>query len=448
MASVAVELHRAGFAVSGSDSAFYPPMGDFLRREGLKTFAGYDPDNLPDNGLTVIGNAISRGNPELEAVLNARLPYISLPELISRRYLSHRKSIVIAGTHGKTTTTAMTAHILRSNGRDPGWMIGGMPVDLPFPCNMGSGNEFVIEGDEYDSVYYDKRAKFLHYQPNHAVLSGIEFDHADIFPDIEAIETTFTRFVRLIPANGSLTVNQDNDLAGRVASKALCRVITCGSGPDCQWRLDYESRVVKAIDNSRHKLTLRLPGKHNYMNALTAVALAYQIGVSIDDSIEALADFRGVGRRLEKVIETDKIVLYDDFAHHPTEIRASIQAIKEHYPGWRIWAVIEPRSNTLVRNIFERELAEALSNADVALLGSLHRKDRIPMESRLNREHVVDTISQNGNLATAADDASSIVEFVRKNASEKDVIILMSNGNFGGLRGLLEDFINNPHSIN
>ncbi len=442
MAAVAAELHRAGFNVTGSDSGIYPPMSDFLNSQGVSLMEGWHPDNLPMDALVVVGNAVSRGNVELEAALDAGYPLISLPELISRRYLIGRTSIVVAGTHGKTTTSSMIAHILRTAGRDPGWMIGGLPLDLDVPCRYGGGGEFVIEGDEYDSVYFDKRPKFFHYRPRVAVLTSVEFDHSDIYSDIQAVETVFRRFVRLLPRNGRLIVCGDDTRAVTVASGSLCKVETYGRADGSDWRLSDGIESARSDlrggftgpNQRRGNIELSLPGEHNLKNALAALAVAVNAGVDINDVLAALRNYRGVRRRLELLLQTDDIDVWEDFAHHPTAIAATLSALREKYPEGRLWALFEPRSNTMTRNYLAGELTESLAEADRVIIGPVHRREKIPAEERLDTDSVARELNKRGVVSTAASSFDDVVSEVEGNWARGDVIVIMSNGDFGGVK--------------
>lgn len=442
MASVAAELHRAGFEVTGSDTGFYPPMGTFLEEQGVKTLQGFDPSHLPEHGLIVVGNAVSRGNVELEAALNRGLPLISLSELVARRHIGRRKSAVVTGTHGKTTTTSMLAHILRSAGREPGWMIGGIPQDLPVPCALGKGKEFVIEGDEYDVVYYDKRPKFMLYRPFYAIINGIEFDHADIYQNLDAIELQFRRFVRLIPKNGCLIVNGDDELAMSISEEAFCKVITFGVSENCDWRLkSIEKSTGKyelVTEDETSDISLHLPGVHNLKNGVAAIALACEIGVKREVALMVLANFRGVSRRLELVVDSNKLKIYDDFAHHPTAIKETLSALKLNHPNSTLWAILEPRSNTMVRNFHSKEITEALSIAGRVIIGKLHRLDSVPSHQRLDRNVIQSDLESAGVGTFSSDNVDDIVDFFIQNRTGKDVIVIMSNGGFDGIREKLK----------
>lgn len=448
MASVAAEIQRAGFVVTGSDTGVYPPMSTFLTQHNIEVIKGFSPDNLPPSGLIVVGNAVSRGNPELEAALDRRLNLISLPELISRRYLTGKRPIVVAGTHGKTTTTSMIAHILRKTGKDPGWMVGGIPKDLPAPCWNSDGDYFVIEGDEYDTVWWDKRPKFLHYQPFIGIISSIEFDHADIYDDLAAVEAAFRRFAGLLPQSGRLVVNAEDKLATAVAESVCCNCETVGIKPDSDWRI----QDVKTSGNStRYSFTtpagrtipvnMELIGYYNHFNAVCAVAACNAAGIDPVESAKALKSFHGVSRRLELVVQNCGVSLYDDFAHHPTAVKSTLEALKREYPERRLWALFEPRSNTSVRNFFAGEITDALSIADRVIIAPIHRKDRIPMEERLDTTDVARNLSNGGVQASAAQSFEEIVDEVEAGITSGDLIVLMSNGAFGGIGDKIKEII-------
>jgi UDP-N-acetylmuramate: L-alanyl-gamma-D-glutamyl-meso-diaminopimelate ligase len=357
---------------------------------------------------------------------------------------------VVAGTHGKTTTTAMIAHILRQAGRDPGWLIGGIPHDLPVPCWKGSGEEFVIEGDEYDSVYYDKRPKFLHYQPRIAVLTSVEFDHADIYQDIKAVEDAFTKFVRLIPKSGKLITYGDDARVKAIAAQSLSNVQTYGFSADCDWqitdiRTSNEDQGISGEFSSPAGISgvirLRLLGNHNLLNALAAVAVAHEAGIEINVALSTLHDFRGVKRRLELLAETDQVCLWEDFAHHPTAIKTTLEGLRQHHPGRRLWVLVEPRSNTMVRNFFQNELFEALSLADKVTIAPLHRLEKIKPAERLDVKLLSANLNQRGIETMIAKDFQEIEKQVVVEMKQGDVIVIMSNGGFGGIKERIVELV-------
>lgn len=441
MAGVAMELHRSGLKVTGSDSAFYPPMSELLKSSGLPTRQGFSPDNLPKKGWIVVGNAVSRGNPELEAALDRRLPLISLPELIARRYLVGRKPIVVTGTHGKSTTTAMLAHILHRIGHAPGWMVGALAPDLEFPCARGQGPYFVIEGDEYDSVWWDKRPKFLQYQPFYASVNAVEFDHADVYPDLSAVTDAFRRFVGLLPQSGALVFNVDDARAVEVAKAARCRSVPVGAAENSQWSWEWTDALPDGLRGGyrsqrwgRGEVALRLFGRHNLRNALTALALAAETGVDPAAATEALKSFRGVVRRLQVLQDRNGITVWDDFAHHPTAIRETLTSVRAHRPHHRLWAFFEPRSNTMVRRHLQGELTEALAEADAVVIAPIHRADKVPESERLDVAAVSAELARRDKMAIVAKTFEECLEVAATRLRPEASVVIMSNGDFGGIK--------------
>lgn len=441
MASVAVDLARRGYGVSGSDAQFYPPMGDILAASPVRILHGYAPSNLPSSALVVVGNAVSRGNAELEAALNLNLPIISLPEVVRWLYLQGKESVVVAGTHGKTTTTAMLAHILRANELEPGWLIGGEPYDLPSSCHAGVGKHFVIEGDEYDTVWYDKRPKFLHYCSRFAIINAIEFDHSDIYSDLEEIKTAFRRLVSLLPSEGLLLFRAEDAVAREVAAGSRGRIASFGFQAEADWRLAADDSAHRAMlkgpAGERVEISLEKGGAHNLANAAAASAMALQLGASPEGVGAALASFKGVRRRLDKVFEGGGVVIYDDFAHHPTAIAATIKAVRSREPGRRLYAFFESRSNTMTRNYLQPELIEALSLADCAVLGPVHRRDSIPPDLRLDPDLICKELAKRGVDAAALKNLEGDLDEKIRYITSGDVLLIMTNGTFGGLKEML-----------
>jgi UDP-N-acetylmuramate: L-alanyl-gamma-D-glutamyl-meso-diaminopimelate ligase len=434
---------EAGWEVRGSDSPLYPPTSDMVAALGVPVATRYDPANLdwrPD--VVVIGNVLSRGNAEVEAVLERRLRYISLPEWLKEVVLRDRCPIVISGTHGKTTTTALTAFLLDAAGLDPGFLIGGQALDFEHSARLGPvGGPFVIEGDEYDTAFFDKRAKFFHYLPEIAVVTSIEFDHGDIYRDIEEIETAFRRMLRQVPRSGLLLLCADDERVLALRNSAFSEVQTYGLNTGADWRgellQDDPGRpfTMRVLRDGAFWGEFRLPlaGVHNARNALAAVATAARLGVIPAVLAESLPRFRGVRRRLEVFHRSNGVVFVDDFAHHPTAIRETIAAARAHWPGRRLWAAFEPRSNTTVTRRFQNEVAEALSGADVVWLGPLYREQLIPEDQRLDREAVVRTLRALGREAGAATATEDIVAALADGVEPGDVVLIMSNGAFDGI---------------
>ncbi len=450
MASVASALSRRGIHVSGSDEQLYPPMSEYLREAGIPAHEGFDAVHLePVPDLVVIGNAISRGNPEVEDVLNRRLSYCSLPELVGKELIRGNKSVVITGTHGKTTTAALVAWILESARRSPGWLIGGIPKNLGHGCRPATGGVFVTEGDEYDTAFFDKRSKFMHYQPDIAVITGIEYDHADIFPDLEAILLSFRRFLSIIPSRGLLLVRASDHNTGIVAADTLCVKETFGlAGESPDWEaviLEMDARRTRfgVKKNGTNVAVFDVPlfGKHNVLNALAAVAVGITLGLSTAEIQEGLATFQGVKRRMDVVAESDGITVVDDFAHHPTAIRATIEAVRTRYPARRVWALFEPRSNTTTRKIFQFDIIQSLRNADCVVIGRVHRPERYPPEERLSPAEIAEELNAAGKDAWHIADAGEMVDHVASRVKTGDVVVLMSNGNFGNAAAELAERI-------
>ncbi|NWG13647.1 MAG: UDP-N-acetylmuramate:L-alanyl-gamma-D-glutamyl-meso-diaminopimelate ligase [Acidobacteria bacterium] len=441
MASLAAMLRERGYRVSGSDDGIYPPMSDFLEGRQIKIMQGYDLKNLrPEPDLVIIGNALSRGNPEIEYVLNFRLPYMSLPEALKEFFLRDRVPVVIAGTHGKTTTTAMIAWGLHVAGLRPDFLVGGLAENFESSYALGGGRFFVIEGDEYDSAFFDKGPKFMHYLPHLAVLGNVEFDHADIYPNLDSLRLQFARFVNLVPARGFLAVGAESPIALELSRRAFCARETFGVIPDCDWSArDIDARAgVTAFDlRYRGKLfrriRLQLIGRYNIRNALAATAILHRLGAPEDDIREAMESFKGVRRRLQLLAEIAGIRIYEDFAHHPTAVRETLLAVREACGPQRLWAIYEPRSATSRRNVFQVEIAEALSHADCVAIPDLYRPEKVPEAERLDLARLIEDLQSRGREAWNLRDVAGIIQRVCDEAHAGDLIIIMSNGAFGGI---------------
>jgi UDP-N-acetylmuramate: L-alanyl-gamma-D-glutamyl-meso-diaminopimelate ligase len=453
MATLAALLKHQGFDVSGSDEHVYPPMSDFLIAEGITLLEGYKPEHVAGPiDLIVVGNAISRGNVELEAVLDRKLRYTSLPEAIRDEWLWNAKSIVIAGTHGKTTTTALAGWLLTDAGADPTVLVGGIARNLGTDgasYRVGKGNAFVIEGDEYDSAYFDKTAKFLKYLPDIAVVNNIEFDHADIYPDLDAVRLAFRRLVNLVPRQGLTLLGVDSPDAAALAPIAKSRVQTFGLSEGADWRaVDISTgnasrfRVVQGT-RDHGVFTMSMLGDYNVRNALAAIAIGADLGLEIDALRRGLAAFKGVKRRLEIVGEPRGITVYDDFAHHPTAVAETLRAVRRASPGKRIWAVFEPRSASSCRRIFQDDFAKAFAGADQVVLASVFRSS-LPPSERLSEDQLVADLKQAGVQARHLPDVEGIVAALVAEAARGDLIIIMSNGGFGGIHKKLLQALEEP----
>jgi UDP-N-acetylmuramate: L-alanyl-gamma-D-glutamyl-meso-diaminopimelate ligase len=415
MATAAALAADAGFAVTGSDAGVFPPMSDFLRAKGLAVREGYRPENLePPPDLVVVGNALSRGNPEIEALLDRRLAYCSLPEFLRERFFPGRRVTAVCGTHGKTTITTLLAWLLESAGRAPPFLAGGVALNFGGGGRLGTGEDFVIEGDEYDTAFFDKRSKFLVYRPHNVVLANVEFDHADIFATLEEYTLSFRRLVNLVPGNGFLVVNAGDPLAAEIAAPCRGRVIPVAPGDPAPW--DFP-----------------LPGEHFRTDALLAAAAAAALGLAPGEIARGMATYRGVKRRLEAVFAGGGVTLYDDFAHHPTAIRLDLETLRAKHPGARIRALFEPRSNTLRRGIFQEALPAAFAAADEVIVGAVHRAAQLEDAERLDPRRLVREIGAAGRPARQIEDVGEIVAAVVSDLRPGDVVAVLSNGAFGGL---------------
>ncbi len=446
MATLAALLKHGGNDVSGSDEHVYPPMSDFLAAEGITVLEGYRLEHVAGAlDLVVVGNAISRGNAELEAVLDRNLRYTSLPEAIRDHWLWDAHSVVIAGTHGKTTTTSMTGWLLTAAGADPTVLVGGIARNFGAggaSYRVGRGKAFVIEGDEYDSAYFDKTAKFLKYLPDIAVVNNIEFDHADIYANIEEVRLAFKRLVNLVPRHGLTLLGIDSPDAAALAPLARSRVQTFGLADSADWRAveissgaDTSFTVVHGQrDHGRFRMTML--GEHNVRNALAAIAVGVDLGLGMDALRDGLAKFAGVKRRLEVVGEERGVVVYDDFAHHPTAVEETLKALRRSVGDRRIWAIFEPRSASSCRRVFQDDFARAFAGADEVVLASIFRSS-LPPEERLSEAQLVADLHTRGVAARHLPTVAAIVETVAAEARHGDVIVVMSNGGFGGIHGQL-----------
>jgi UDP-N-acetylmuramate: L-alanyl-gamma-D-glutamyl-meso-diaminopimelate ligase len=447
MATLAAMLKRKGLDVRGSDQDVYPPMSDFLAAEGVVTRSGYKPEHITsDLDLVIVGNAISRGNPELEEVLDRKIRYCSLPEAVREQFLWGARSIVIAGTHGKTTTTSLTGWLLTSGGVDPSVLVGGIAHNFGpegSSYRIGKGRDFVIEGDEYDSAFFDKTAKFLKYLPDIAVVNNVEFDHADIYADFEAVELAFKRFVNLVPRRGLLLVGADNAGARGLVPGARSRVATFGTGEDLDWQAhdiqpdgEFTHFDVRYQGSPFGRFDLPLVGLYNVRNALAAIAVAHEVGIDVPNIADGLRRFLGVKRRLEVVGTANRVTVYDDFAHHPTAVAETLAGLRASNPGARIWAVFEPRSASSCRRVFQEDFAKALGGADEVLLAPVFRSS-LPENERLSISHLVHDLASRGRHARAASSVEDIIATVVEEHQAGDLVVIMSNGGFGGIHGRL-----------
>ena len=445
MASLAGLLRAQGHEVTGSDQDVYPPMSTQLEALGIPILSPYAEANVPrDADLVVIGNALSRGNPEVEAVLDRRVPYTSLPALVAEEFLRPRRSLVVAGTHGKTTTTSLLAFLLDSTGLEPSFLIGGVPVDFGRSYRLAGGRHFVIEGDEYDCAFFDKRPKFVHYLPTTAIVGNVEFDHADIYPDLAAVELAFVRFLQVIPRSGLLVAGTESPSLAGILKHARCRVETFGLHPEADWRA-VDLRC--GSDGSRFRLlrkgqdlgefALGMGGEHNVRNALAALTVAAEEGVEPASARHALAAFQGVKRRLEVRGTARGVTVYDDFAHHPTAVAATLRALRALGGSGRLVAVFEPRSYTSRTRVFEHDFARAFTHADQVYVAAAHLPGKVPEGQRLSEEDLVAAIGREGGHGTFVPTVEGIVAALVAELRPGDRVAILSNGGFGGIHDRL-----------
>jgi len=449
MATLAAMLKRKGFDVRGSDQDVYPPMSEFLASEGIPVMTGYHADHISGEiDTVVVGNAISRGNTELEEVLDRKIRYCSLPEAIREHFLWGARSIVIAGTHGKTTTTSLTGWVLTHGGLDPTVLVGGIArnfADGGSSYRLGQGRDFVIEGDEYDSAFFDKTAKFLKYLPDIAVVNNVEFDHADIYADFDAVTLAFRRLVNLVPRRGLLLVGADSPGARDAASRAVSPVQTFGTSEDVEWQA-HDIRPDGSVTRFRVRrhgapigeFALPLVGVHNVRNALAAIAIGTHVGLGAERMADGLAQFMGVKRRLEVVGVADGVTVFDDFAHHPTAVAETLAGVRASHPAARVWAIFEPRSASSCRRIFQQDFANAFGAADEVIIAPVFRS-KLPESERLSVPELVRDLNARGTHAREAESLDDIVDGIVREHRAGDLVVLMSNGGFGGIhRKLLQ----------
>lgn len=440
MASLAVLLKQKGHQVWGSDRGIYPPMSDFLAGHQIPVWEGFSEDHLTKPfDVAVIGNAISRGNPEVEAILNRRLPFTSLPELVRREFINQHENIVITGTHGKTTTTALMCWVLETAGLSPTFLIGGIAKNFNSSIQLGSGKYFVIEGDEYDCAFFDKRPKFVHYFPDHLIINNIEFDHADIYRDLDAIKDVFRKLLRIVPSRGLVVANGEDPAVREIINPVYSRLQTFGKNSENHWSYQIlnEEPVgtkfeIRREGKSAGEFRFPFPGEYQLQNALAVAAVARDLGIKWETIRSALASFQGVKRRLEFWGKLHGAEVYDDFAHHPTAIKVTLRAMRDKFPGKRLVALFEPRTNTTVRNVFQRELAEALLPANVVILTPIFRLDRLPEGERLSIPRLVADLEDHQREVINLDSYSQIEETLQQVLRENDILVLLTNGSLGG----------------
>lgn len=438
MTALAGMLKEQGYEVRGSDQNVYPPMSTFLEKMDIPVFDGYDESHLsPPPDLVVIGNSMSRGNPEVEAVLENKLPYISLPMALSEFFICGHYSCVVSGTHGKTTTSSLLAWMLESAGKDPSFFIGGIPENFGKGSKLGQGEVFVSEGDEYDSAFFDKGSKFLHYRPDLVILINVEFDHADIFRDLEDVEVAFSRLINLIPRNGYLLSCWDDPVVKKLSSKTFSNLITFGLSEDADWRAvnisPEENGTSFDVLFKKEKFgnfTMPVFGLHMVRNCLGVTAVCHILGLQAEEIRDGLASFKNVRRRLQYHGEAKGIKVFDDFAHHPTEIKTTLEALRSRFPRRRLWAVFEPRTATSKRNIFQSRFVEALAVADKVILTPLYVPEKVPEGERLSVEKICQLLENQNTPSRVLPADEGMMSFLKENLRANDVVLFMSNGDF------------------
>jgi UDP-N-acetylmuramate: L-alanyl-gamma-D-glutamyl-meso-diaminopimelate ligase len=435
MGAVAAAMRDGGYTVTGQDANVYPPMSTFLEGKGIAITSGFKPEDIPDADIIIVGNAMTRGNPAVESVLNRKLFYLSLPEALKQFFLRGRHNLVVTGTHGKTTPTSLLTWIFESAGHAPSYLIGGIPNNLGQGACLRDSRHFIIEGDEYDTAFFDKRSKFLHYLPELVIVNNIEFDHADIYKDLDEIKTTFRRLLNIVPSEGMVLLNADDPNCLDAAKNCPAPIVEVG----------FSENAGNHIRNPSHKdgysffelfgakFQIPLLGEFNIRNAAMAASAAHFYGIPVPEIQKAFLTFEGVRRRQEIRGETRGIKVIDDFGHHPTAIRQTLAGLRERYAEARLWAIFEPRSNTTRRAVFQHELPKAFADADGVFLAQVARLDQLPESDRLNPEQVVADIAASGKPAFYEPTASDIVDKLKPLAQPGDVVVVFSNGGFDGI---------------
>jgi UDP-N-acetylmuramate: L-alanyl-gamma-D-glutamyl-meso-diaminopimelate ligase len=449
MASLAGMLVEQGHRVTGSDENVYPPMSLELKRLGIPAMEGYRPDNLTERpDVIVIGNAITRGNPELEFALNEKMRYTSMAAVVKENFIRDRYSIVVAGTHGKTTTTSLMAWAMEVTGANPSFLIGGVAENFNSSFRVTDSPYFVIEGDEYDTAYFDKGPKFMHYLPDTVILNNIEFDHADIYRDLEAVKFAFSRLINLIPGKGNLILGWDSPTVRELAPRALCRVESFGSEEGARWRVaeidfsgEMTSFVVTVDGRAFDRYHTPLAGLFNVRNCLGVIVACEILGLDRKAVREAIAEFKSVKRRMQVRAVIGGVTIIDDFAHHPTAVRETLQAARQKYPGRRIIGVLEPRSYTAQRKEFQQGFEDGLAEADVVIIAGLFHPERYTRDIAVSPDEMVDNLTRRGREAYFIETSDEIVSFLAPRLKSNDVVVAMSNGSFGGLHDKLIEAI-------
>ncbi|MBU4326481.1 MAG: UDP-N-acetylmuramate:L-alanyl-gamma-D-glutamyl-meso-diaminopimelate ligase [Proteobacteria bacterium] len=445
MAALAGMLKASGYRVTGSDSGVYPPMSDFLEGQGIQAASGYGPQNLlPRPDLVIVGNVITRKNPEAHGLADAAIPYLSFPQALAHFFIRSRTSLVVAGTHGKTTTSSLLASALHRAGLDPSFMIGGIVREFDANFRLGNGPHFVVEGDEYDTAFFDKGSKFLHYRPNIAIITSVEFDHADIFADLDAIKSSFRKFVVKLPADGLIVAHLDDPNVAEVVADAPCEVQGYGFSPDLTWSLaDVRAEQGMTRFQVHHQgepwaeMAVRMPGRHNCLNSLAVTAVLHRIGLAPEQINNALSRFGGVKRRQEvRGIEAG-ITVIDDFAHHPTAVRETLGALKDAYAGQRLVTIFEPRTNSSRRSIFQQDYVSAFDASDLILIRKPLPLANVPEADLFSSSQLASDLRARGLDARTFADTDTILDHLMTTLQKGDVVAILSNGGFDNIHSRL-----------
>ena len=445
MASLAGMLQQKGLRITGSDRNVYPPMSTFLQDRGIAILQGFSEAHLsPRPDLVVIGNAVSRGNPEVEATLDEKIPYRSLPETLKEVFIRGKTSVVVTGTHGKTTTAALLTWLLESAGLRPSFLIGGIARNFDSSFRVADGEHFVIEGDEYDTAFFDKGPKFLHYLPDMVIFNNCEYDHADIYPDFSAVKQSFRRLLNIIPSKGALIAGWDDETVRNLSADSPTNVISFGMDPAAQWtaasiRFMEQSTRFRALQDGKDwgRFEIPLAGSFNVRNALAALACAQRLGLSRESISRGLGSFKSVKRRLEIRGKAAGITVFDDFAHHPTAIAATLAAVRNQFPQNRLWAIFEPRSATARRRVFQKEFSRCFADADHVILCSIFAPEKLAPELRLDLDRLVGDLRKQGRDAHCLPTAGEIVQQITPRLQTGDKVVIMSNGGFDGIHSRL-----------
>lgn len=445
MAALAGMLKARGLEVTGSDENVYPPMSDFLAASNIPVLSGYSADNLqPGPDLVVVGNVIRATNPEAAELARQGIPYVSMPQALGSFFLQDHSSLVVAGTHGKTTTSSILASVLHHAGASPGFMIGGIVEVFSRNFALGQGPHFVVEGDEYDTAFFDKGSKFLHYRPDCAIITSIEFDHADIFSDLDMIKDSFRRFVSLLPETGTLVVYGDDPEVAEVVRHAACRIVYYGTGVHCDWRIkDFRPAGLSSTFLVEHQqqphgtFTIPMPGIHNVLNATSVIALLHHLGFEREAVAGGLTSFQGVKRRQQIRGEVNNIMVIDDFAHHPTAVSQTVSALKNAWPDRRLTVVFEPRTNSSRRSIFQQQYTKAFADADVVLVREHVPLENVPEEKQFSSGRLTEELVAQGQSARYFSDTTAILDYLEENCVPGDVVAVLSNGGFDNIHDRL-----------